>query len=298
MPNTVKEIDLERLLDSDQPNYSDGEIILMDNPAGISANGTVKLNMLIMAYCTRGDMQGEINDKIYRMGKGDVMICLPNSFVTNITSSQDLDIKIIGLSYDALQHGLNIDKHSWNMLTYISAHPIVHLEDSRLAVFEKYYELLTYKKDIRGGYYNKKIMDNLFECAFYEIAAIIAPRLQEDASKRDVSHGDLIFKRFIELLTENEGRNRSVKSYAEQLCITPKYLSAVSKAASGWTALEWIHHMATRSIARQLKHSDKSIKEISNRMEFPNLSFFGRFVKAHLGVSPSEYRRNVRNNKL
>lgn len=34
-----------------------------------------------------------------------------------------------------------------------------------------------------------------------------------------------------------------------------------------------------------------SIKEISNYLEFPNLSFFGKYVKAHLGCSPTEFRR-------
>ena len=44
-------------------------------------------------------------------------------------------------------------------------------------------------------------------------------------------------------------------------------------------------------IYRQLTHSDKSIKEIANSLDFPNLSFFGKFVRAHLDCSPSGFRR-------
>ena len=37
-----------------------------------------------------------------------------------------------------------------------------------------------------------------------------------------------------------------------------------------------------------------TIKEIYTELEFPNESFFGRFVKRHLGSSPREYRDKMR----
>ena len=33
-----------------------------------------------------------------------------------------------------------------------------------------------------------------------------------------------------------------------------------------------------------------SIKEITSLFDFPNASFFGKFVKAHTGMTPVEYR--------
>ena len=42
-----------------------------------------------------------------------------------------------------------------------------------------------------------------------------------------------------------------------------------------------------------LKQRGKSVKEICNELEFPNLSFFGRYVKKHLGLSPKLYREQV-----
>ena len=40
----------------------------------------------------------------------------------------------------------------------------------------------------------------------------------------------------------------------------------------------------------RLKHSDKSIKEIAEEFNFPNQSFFGKYVKSYLGMSPARYR--------
>ena len=93
------------------------------------------------------------------------------------------------------------------------------------------------------------------------------------------------------MLSANNGRVRSVKKYAEALCITPKYLSFISKNVSGKTALEWIHQSTTETIVRYLRNSNMSIKEIADTLNFPNLSFFGKFTKSQLGMSPTEYRR-------
>ena len=45
---------------------------------------------------------------------------------------------------------------------------------------------------------------------------------------------------------------------------------------------------------RLLLHDpDKSVKEISNELGFPNLSFFGKYVKRMLGMSPKTYRKSL-----
>ncbi|TWJ17981.1 helix-turn-helix protein [Bacteroides zoogleoformans] len=55
--------------------------------------------------------------------------------------------------------------------------------------------------------------------------------------------------------------------------------------------MEWINEYAIEQIKQELKHSDKSIKEIADEFNFSNQSFFGKYVKAHLGMSPAQYRR-------
>ena len=78
------------------------------------------------------------------------------------------------------------------------------------------------------------------------------------------------------------------------LNITPKYLSVVVREVSGKTPTEWIHYYAVNVIAQRLTQTKKTIKEISVELNFPNPSFFGRFVREHLGCSPKEYREKYR----
>ena len=82
--------------------------------------------------------------------------------------------------------------------------------------------------------------------------------------------------------------------YAEELHVTPKYLSTTCKNVSGKTANIWINQFVVKDICQLLRYSEMSIKEISEHLNFPNLSFFGKYVKSHLGVSPKEYRQQIR----
>ena len=71
--------------------------------------------------------------------------------------------------------------------------------------------------------------------------------------------------------------------YANQLYVTPKYLSAVCKEVSGQTASELITQYMVKDILYLLRNSQKSIKEIANELNFPNLSFFWKVRKTAFG---------------
>ena len=102
---------------------------------------------------------------------------------------------------------------------------------------------------------------------------------------------DIIFTKFIHLVEGNYKRERRVGWYAEQLCITPKYLSETVKQVSRLTPNEWIDNYVILEIRVLLKNSTRSIKEIAMEMNFPNQSFLGKFFKERVGMSPSEYRK-------
>ena len=98
------------------------------------------------------------------------------------------------------------------------------------------------------------------------------------------------FGRFLQLLFENFQRERQVRFYADRLCITPKYLSAIVVQLSGKSALKWIHEIVVQEACFRLIYGEESIQQIAYRLNFPNQSFFGKFFKKHMGCSPSEYR--------
>ena len=99
-----------------------------------------------------------------------------------------------------------------------------------------------------------------------------------------------VFMRFLTLVQQNCRREREVAWYADRLCVTPKYLSAVCKHQSGKTASDWITEHVIEDIRYYLKSTDLSIKQICNQLGFSNSSFFGKYVKEHFGMTPLQLR--------
>lgn len=288
-------VNIDYLIKNGLVNYSDGDIVIMNSNEHPRLENTVKLEMVTIVYIEEGMMQADLNGKTVKAGKDDLVVCPPNTFVNNSLTSADFSSKVIGLSYKAMQRSLLMSKDIWGIMAFVSRNPVIHLEKKSSEMLDKYYSLLSYKIENPHGFYHKEIMQSLFHCIFYELSAIIAPKLGNMQEKTQFSQGEILFKKFIELLTTYESNDRSVKAYAEHLCVTPKYLSTVCKSVSGKTALEWIHNFLAEAITQKLKYTDFSIKEIADELGFPNISFFGKFVKARFGVSPKEYRVRLHN---
>ena len=98
------------------------------------------------------------------------------------------------------------------------------------------------------------------------------------------------YEHFISLLQEHCLQHREVKFYSDLLNISPKYLNYLSKTHSGITASEWIKRHAKERIILLLQNNNLNISEISEEMNFSSYSYFTRYVKKLLGVTPGEFR--------
>lgn len=293
MENNEQKVDLDFVSSRVNANYQDEDVIVISGMPNLPDNKIYKMDMLLCYAIIKGRMQFNLNGNTNDAVKGDVVICLPNSYIDNYMMSPDLTVHVIGISYAVLQRNLNISKQYWNIVKYIAEHPVITLKDNEWQLMSHYSDLFKIKLANPDSAYHKETIQTLLRCVFLEISSIVSPKLEKETENGTLSHGDQIFARFLSLLSVSEGRERSVKAYADKLCITPKYLSTLSKSTSGRPALSWIHQFAAEAIERRLKYSDKTIKEISDEMNFPNLSFFGKFTKAHLGKSPTDYRRSI-----
>ena len=104
---------------------------------------------------------------------------------------------------------------------------------------------------------------------------------------------DTVFNSFLVSVYEHCHQERTVQYYAGEQHLSPYYFSTIIRAKSGKSALQWIENI-TMTFARQYLHdSAMSIKEIAERLSFPDQSTFGRYFKHREGCSPSEYRVRI-----
>jgi len=81
-----------------------------------------------------------------------------------------------------------------------------------------------------------------------------------------------------------------VKDFAEQLHLSPNYLSDLLQKFTGKTTQEHIHLQLIDKAKSLLWSTDKSVSEIAYTLGFENPPHFTRLFRQKTGYSPSEYR--------
>ena len=100
-----------------------------------------------------------------------------------------------------------------------------------------------------------------------------------------------VVKRLLALLENGRAkRYREVRYYANELNVSPKYLSETVKRKTGNSVMNLIDKYAVPVLIVFLKNSELTFTQISEEMNFSSLSYFSRYVQKHLGMTPSQYR--------
>lgn len=105
-----------------------------------------------------------------------------------------------------------------------------------------------------------------------------------------LSREQTTFDRFIQLVNQYAVKEHQIAFYAERMCLTERYLGTVIRQASGVTAKEWIDRAIVSRIKVELRHTEKTIAQISDDMNFPNPSFFNKYFKRLTQMTPAEFR--------
>lgn len=119
--------------------------------------------------------------------------------------------------------------------------------------------------------------------------------LKRHYSQPEITHQENnLSKQFRKLVKQHFIEWNSVTDYANQLSVTAGHLNDVVKSNTGKTAKLLIQEQMILEAKRLLYHAPYSIKEIAVQLKFEDPSYFNRFFKKHTGVTPVEFRQNIR----
>lgn len=105
------------------------------------------------------------------------------------------------------------------------------------------------------------------------------------------SHSEQLFVNFMKSLALHCADRLAVSDYATEACLTVRHFSSLIHRYSGQTPKQWIHLFTINQAKHLLMQPDLQIKEVAERLGFPEQFTFRKYFKTHTGVSPSEYRR-------
>ncbi len=110
----------------------------------------------------------------------------------------------------------------------------------------------------------------------------------------DVSGETLLLRKFQAKIDECFRQSHEVADYASLLFISAGHLGEVVKSQSGKPAIKHIHERLVMEARRLLFHTDNALKDIAFDLGFTDASYFNRFFKRETGVTPAEYRTDIR----
>lgn len=258
-------------------------------------------NIMGMVICIQGEAKVQIDNNSYIVNRGDMYWLFPSLFAKILYASDDLRFYCLRVDFEFVAPIMG--KIDTSTQLYFRANPCFKLQDEQFNVLCKMLSFLTIRikreesSDLKG--LQRLILRELivssgttivYEAINYHLCNEHVMPIANDNSEQMVQN-------FI-MNVYNEFRlHRDVNYYAEQLCITPGYLTSLVKHKTGKPASQWIIDNVITESKLLLRETNKSIKEIAFGLNFSNQSFFGKYFKLYVGLSPKDFRNKVRSRK-
>lgn len=240
-------------------------------------NRLIKLPNGALMFCISGEADITIDLKRYHITPNTKIILLPNSIVSLISASKEFRTHYFAYSDEMFKTAcFRLDPPFIHFLKENACYthtdkavirPIIGLMDACHAIYKD--------SDNR---FQKTIAQNLLQIFFLHIYDKVQ-RLFTQEQIEGSNRKDELFKKFINLVHTHCVTQRDVAFYAEQLCISTRYLSNITKEVGQTTAKELIDDFLILELKVALQSTNLSLKEIAEKYRFPDQSFFGRFFK-------------------
>lgn len=279
--------------------YNNGDIAIVNNikefETTIPADLAIQMKIYVVILLLDGKASIDLNGTTYTLYKDDLLVCTPNNIVQKLLTSLDFKCYCICISPTYLSKISPISKNAWDVKILFEKKPVYTLKSEEVITFSQYYNLLCSKMNLPSSI-QTKVIDALMTAFLYDMQNILNRMVKEEI--RSFTSGEYLFKQFIGLLENSFPKSRRVDFYADKLHVSSKYLSSVCKKCSGKPSSKIIDIYVQKDVEHLLRHTMKNIKEIAFQLDFPSLSFFGKYVRKHFGMSPRLYRENaIKNTK-
>lgn len=249
--------------------------------------------------CREGTARILLGSNTYQISRNHLCIYAPNTFFQILEKSQDLegileedDVE----TYHPVLNSIDIRKR-----LQVRNSPCVKISEMQADEMIRLYNIVrengqsTTEKDNLPDKHKELAETARADCMRYLRYALCLKVLEVYFSNTPVegmpqTKEDTILNRFLVSVYENCHRQRTVQYYADEQHLSPYYFSSIIKERSGQSALQWIVNVTMTFSRQYLECSEMSIKEIADRLNFPDQSTFGRYFKHHEGCSPSDFR--------
>lgn len=276
--------------------YSDNDIAILNNLSYMTENSNmaIKLDCFMIAFNDgKENIACNINEREHIIKKDHCAILPIGTVLQSQNTSKEHSVKITVASKRFLGEIICVNKETLNVIHYLRDNPVHRIGEKVSYKIYLYKELLMTLINEEQHVYSKQTRRFHFAGLFCEMLALLSHLVPEENRIENKSNSSTtIVHNFIDAVNVDDGTHRSVAYYADLLCYSPKYLSYSVKQVTGKTPTQIINAHVISRIKYNLRQTNMSMKRMADYFNFPNPSFFGKFFKAHTGISPMQYRES------
>ena len=263
------------------------DIILLDKPVIISTlHYPFKVDVTTAIISIKGTTEGNINLKPY-ITNGACFITIQAGQIMEYKSiSEDFEGLFIIMSKKFTDSLMPNAQERLPLSSTITDNPVVPLDEEGLAGMMGYFEMIKKLILVENHLYRMEVaryltLAFLYGAGFY---------FHKFADKRKKTHNEALIEKFLHLVQMHYKEQRGLEFYADKMCITSKHLSRVLRESGSKSANDLIDDHVALEAKALLKSTNMTIQQISDELNFPSQSFFGKYFKRVTGMSPKEYK--------
>ncbi len=247
-----------------------------------------RIKAQVFIFCLEGELEAELNLIKYKLRAKDFATVLPESIIQikSVTGNIKIYVLLFSSRFMGAVHTINVTSE---IVQSMREHPIVSLSDKIFEVFRDYFALVR-KVSVEELLPQTPVYyKNILYTIVYALKEVYGKQQWEEVP---VTRGREILRYFERLVMQHYSRERSASFYAGKIGITLQHLCNVVKEETGETVTGIINKYVILDAKAQIKSSNAPIQSIAYSLNFPNVSFFGKFFKKHVGMSPLQYRNS------
>lgn len=273
-----------------------GKLVLADNLdesktkyCGSHPNYPVLANFAATFLCLEGTIDIIIDLKSYHLTAGSSVIIIPGSFFQMINMDDNTRCVFMGISPDLMDFVGDV-KLGIEFGKTVKQHPINELDQENIDEYLMMYKLIKKKLTCEDYKLKEEVVKSYLHIMQCNAFNVFLNETGMENQNKPSNRKEELYMNFIREVKKHYSTNRSITFYAEKLFVSPKYLSTIVHETSGMHATKIINQYVILEAKTMLKTKGNSIKDVSNKLNFANQSFFAKFFKQHTGYSPKEYK--------
>lgn len=269
------------------------DILVADlNSQDVFLNDPVRVNALQVLLVLEGSIDLSIDYVLFQASTNTVVTIMPTHITKVMKYSPNFKGRLMAVSCAFLEQSM-MPNHSSSMIQYmkIRKNPTILLQESEIKTLDE--SMLRLRQTIlqTSHHLQRLLIQNTLMGFFIEMGNIFSER-KEYNTPPSLTRKEELFESFLRILYMYCKEQHVVSFYAEQLYITPQYLSLILKELTGRSANKWIDEALMQEAKILLKAPQATVQQVADALHFSDQSTFGKFFKKHAGMSPMEYRKN------